>query len=501
MKTSLRLLCLILVLASLFSLAGCGAGQQQPVGDPRAVFQALVTQIQFDTEIADVGDSGTIYFPELPEGATVQMYTGSGYYSDKVALITLAKESDQDAALKAVKSHLSQLRTQFQSYIPEEVPKIDDAVIWQQGNALILCISPDEAAVQNILNNAASLEYVGPATEPPTEPPTEAPTQEVTQLPTEPVTEAPTDPPAPVYPSLISDSGTYAFHNPIYQVDNMGFEGFAWSEPAAEAYAQVINKYAETLAGKTQVYSLLIPTSIGVVLPDDIPAKMEKYNEQGSRISQLYGLMRDDIITVPVWERLMEHRDEYIYYLTDHHWTALGAYYAYETFCEAKGVEPYTLDQREMLTLTELYRGSLYQYMDFSVVGDTRDTITAWKPASQNVSMTITESSGASLKWPVINKDNKTYGTFAGGDNPYTYFENPSVTDGSVCIVVKESFGCAFMPFIVDNYSQVYEIDYRYWKGSLTALAEQVGADDIIFANNMMRICSGLVAGDLDRIF
>ena len=26
----------------------------------------------------------------------------------------------------------------------------------------------------------------------------------------------------------------------------------------------------------------------------------------------------------------MQHRDEYIYFGTDHHWTADGAYYAYE---------------------------------------------------------------------------------------------------------------------------------------------------------------------------
>ena len=56
------------------------------------------------------------------------------------------------------------------------------------------------------------------------------------------------------------------------------------------------------------------------------------------------------------------------------------------------------------------------------------------------------------------------------------------------------------MPCIVDHYSTVYEIDYRYWDGSLTEFAKEVGADEMIFANNTMRINEGLVAGDLNRI-
>ena len=92
------------------------------------------------------------------------------------------------------------------------------------------------------------------------------------------------------------------------------------------------------------------------------------------------------------------------------------------------------------------------------------------------------------------------YSTFAGADNPLTVFTNPEVTDGSVCIVVKESYGNAFMPYIVDHYSTVYEIDYRYWKGNLVDFARQVGATDIIFANNIGMVRSSYLVGLLDKI-
>ena len=111
-------------------------------------------------------------------------------------------------------------------------------------------------------------------------------------------------------------------------------------------------------------------------------------------------------------------------------------------------------------------------------------------------------NSGNGTKWNVItNVKNASSGnkylTFAAGDQPLAIFKNSDVTDGSVCIVIKESYGNALLPFIVDHYSTVYEIDYRYWKGDLATYAEEVGADDMIFANNIMMISTTILVGML----
>jgi hypothetical protein len=119
--------------------------------------------------------------------------------------------------------------------------------------------------------------------------------------------------------------------------------------------------------------------------------------------------------------------------------------------------------------------------------------------------MVIHYSDGKQSKWPIITdvsayNANAKYMTFAGGDNPLTVFTNPAVTDGSVCIIIKESFGNALLPFLVDHYSKVYEVDYRYWKGNLIDLAAEVGASDMIFANNFMMISSRSNIGKLSMI-
>ena len=322
MKHIQRTVALLLVLASVLGLTACGnQNDAQKTTDPQAAFQALLTQLEYDIELKDVGDSGAMYFPDLPEGATVKMYAGSGYYADKVALITVSQESEVEAAMNSVKTHVQQLRSQFQSYIPEEVPKIDNAVIWQQGTAIILCISPDYQKAQSVIDGAEALGTQPTETTQPTEE-TAQPTEETTQ-PTDPTAEVPAS-----YPTLTSKSGTYSFRSPIFQVDDSGFEGFRYIEKSTQEYADIVNKIAENLKGTTKVYALPVPTSIGIVLPDDIRAQMKDYADQGEAIASLMSMLSEDVVGVDCYDNLMQHRDEYLYFKTDHHWTARGAYYA-----------------------------------------------------------------------------------------------------------------------------------------------------------------------------
>ena len=92
------------------------------------------------------------------------------------------------------------------------------------------------------------------------------------------------------------------------------------------------------------------------------------------------------------------------------------------------------------------------------------------------------------------------YSCFAGSDNPLTVFQNKDVTDGSKCIVIKESFGNAMMPFIADHYQTVYEIDYRHWDGNLAEFAKKNGVTEVIFLNNMSMLRNDLLIGMLGEI-
>ena len=66
--------------------------------------------------------------------------------------------------------------------------------------------------------------------------------------------------------------------------------------------------------------------------------------DQVARTEEIYDrFSKSGISTLDVYSTLSQHKDEYIYYRTDHHWTTTGAYYAYRQFCESRGLTPVEL--------------------------------------------------------------------------------------------------------------------------------------------------------------
>ena len=497
-----KIVALILVLASFLSLIACGAEKKANVNG-EALMQVVLNDVKFDTEIQDVGEDAEMYFSGLPAGAKVQMYTGSGYFADRVALITLAKESDSETAKASVDEHVAQLNHQFMNYIPEELDKIEHAVIWSEGKYVLLCVTNDYKNAESIVKNAAEKTKDVTVTTPvATEPATQEQTEAPTQAPTEAETVAPTEPESTGYATITSKSGTYRQKSGAFIVDDKAYENYGYDDKVAADYAKLVNRTAADLAGRVNVYALPIPTAVGIVLPDDIAVAMgDKFTSQEESLAKIFAKMDPSVKTVSVYDNLMRHRTEYLYFNTDYHWNGKAAYYAYEVWCQVKGVTPYTLDQRELSTYSGFW-GGLYQSNTKKDSALSEDTIEAYHPYSKNIDMKITDKNGSTYSWNVIsNGDNYSAGSkyclFAGADNPLTVYTNPDVTDGSVGVVVKESFGNALMSYMVDHYSVLYEVDYRYWEGNLAQFCLQVGAKDITFANNMGMIRSAVLVAML----
>lgn len=503
-----KLTALVLLLAMALSLAACGDANQptEPAQkNVAAIFQAMLTQLTYDCELTQVEENAELYFPDMP-AATITMYMGDGFHADELVRITVADPADAQKAVTSAQEHLKEVRAQFLSYNPDQVAKIDAAVVWNQGSDILLCVCPDAAAAQALIDNPPQGGTAEDPTDPPTagDDPTDPPAsgEDPTDPPTEPPTEGPTE---PEYHVITSKSGTYKTYNGVYLIDNMAYEGYNYSDSAAENYAKLVNKVASDLEGITNVYDLVIPTAIGVVLPDDMKDKINP-EDQAARIDQIFAKMNDSVIPVNCFDRLLAHRNEYLYFRTDWHWNGPGAYYAYEEFCQVKGITPYTMEQRTERQFGN-YLGGLYQQncKKDPALAATPDTVYAYMPYCTSATMKFTDTSGKTMAWDIItdvsswNSASK-YNTFAGSDQPFAEFTNPEVTDGSVLVVVKESFGNALLSYLVDHYSKVYEIDYRYWKGDLVQFCKDRGADDLLFANNIGMIRTNLLIGKLDGI-
>ncbi|MEE0808502.1 MAG: DHHW family protein, partial [Acutalibacteraceae bacterium] len=128
-------------------------------------------------------------------------------------------------------------------------------------------------------------------------------------------------PPPPVQP-VVEQLGA------ILIVDNAAFEYYNFKQDVADNYINTLNRAATVLEGKSKVYDMIIPTSMGITLPQSVRDTV-KSSDQKSAIDYMYSKMIPAVSRVDCYGKLMSKRDEYIYFRTDHHWTALGAYYSY----------------------------------------------------------------------------------------------------------------------------------------------------------------------------
>lgn len=290
--------------------------------------------------------------------------------------------------------------------------------------------------------------------------------------------------------------------NGVAVVGNTAYELFTYRESSAKAYAKAVNALAKDLDGKAEVYDMVIPLSSGITFPDNLVEKIDSTNQRNAMLS-IMGMMNSQVKSVDIYDALMKHRKEYIYFRTDHHWTALGAYYAYTALCEEMGIEPEKLEEYETREF-EGFVGSFYNDTKNESLKKHPDVITAYLPKSE-AKMHVTPAKGQDYDWDIIY-DVSAYGaslkysTFIASDNPFTEITNQTLTDESACIVVKESFGNAFVPFLVDHYQHVYVVDYRYWQGNLSKLAEEKKAKDVILLNNLSMIRNQYLVGQLQGV-
>lgn len=292
----------------------------------------------------------------------------------------------------------------------------------------------------------------------------------------------------------------------LYIVGDSAYDLYYFSTSASDRYASLITRAGEKLNGRAKVYSILIPLSYSINLDDATQKKIGVSNAEQA-IDYMYAKMGSTNITkVPIYKTLKAHADEYLYFRTDHHWTALGAYYAYSVYAAVRNIPATPLSNYTVTT----YEGFLGTH--YSATGSNKlkaDTITAYIPQATNT-VYITDRGGERTKYsqgivtPKIGAMyaavGSQYNCFMLGDHALSEIDNPVNNTGSSVLVVKESFGNAFIPFLVDSYDRVYVIDARYYDGDLVSFVEKNGIQDVIFINNLSATGSSARTDELARL-
>lgn len=279
----------------------------------------------------------------------------------------------------------------------------------------------------------------------------------------------------------------------LYLNGDSAYELYYFSEKAVRAHASLLNT-VQAMFPKVKISAMIVPNSFGVILDPKVQEKLAS-SGMDQAIAYSYSLMDKRVNTVNVFDALSAHKKEYIYFRTDHHWTQLGAYYAYQEYCKSMGYSTKPLSDYKKLEFPEFY-GTFYFFMNRpeSLKGHP-DQVTAYQ-GSMNT-MQYTDSKGNLQEGKLINDASQMlpgnkYNCFMLGDHGYVEIHNEGAPRKKSILVLKDSYGNAFVPLLAQDYRDVYVVDYRHYQGNASSLIQEKGIEEILFLNNIMGIGESL---------
>ena len=238
-------------------------------------------------------------------------------------------------------------------------------------------------------------------------------------------------------------------------------------------------------------YVMTVPTSDNI-LTEKLPDYAPIYS-QSDYIAQIKETVGEEYV-INVQETLNAHREEKIYYGTDHHWTTLGAYYGYLEWAATLGVEPVDY---EVDVVSTNFLGTMHSQARVPVEPD---TIEAYIPQvlrgdagnAMQVYYDLSEESHDTLYEAKYLDTKNQYGYFLDDNHPFIEI-NTGVTDeeakGKTLFILKDSYANCFVPFLTEHYETIYVMDLRYFRGKLFPFMEEYAAEgnmDILVLYNVI---------------
>jgi hypothetical protein len=273
-------------------------------------------------------------------------------------------------------------------------------------------------------------------------------------------------------------------HGKVLILGERAMNLYTYDPVSGQAYADVINQIQEnlehTMPKQVRTSVLLAPTAVEFVQS----AKLKSLSgSQRQAIDDVYSKMNSGINKVDALSLLQQHVEEPIFFRTDHHWTATGAYYAYAAYIHSLGLQPVPIASYSTDEVTG-FLGSLYSSTLSRQLAEHPDTVLYYKPSVKH--QYVVHYSGP-LQLPLLDmnhaKKKNKYRIFLSGDRPWGQITT-EVNNQRRVVVVKDSYGNAFVPFLLPHYSEIFVVDPRQFDESIVEFIYKHNIQELLYVNN-----------------
>lgn len=243
---------------------------------------------------------------------------------------------------------------------------------------------------------------------------------------------------------------------------------------------QALEKFVGKAKQNADVHVMMVPTK-SWILREKLPAFAPHYKEQRFYDALQQKLEKEDVL-ISVEPVLDAHKEEEIYYRTDHHWTTLGAWYAYEQYTKAVGGDLQRAQgKKKFRCISKDFYGTTYAKINYARQAD---KIEIYEPTDKlRVVYNMGEKKTKTLYDFSFLKTADQYSVFTGGNQAVLEITG-GIKNGKTLLLIKDSFANSILPFLAEDYEKLVVVDLRQLNVSGDRLLEIFSPTDILILYN-----------------
>ena len=245
------------------------------------------------------------------------------------------------------------------------------------------------------------------------------------------------------------------------------------------ANIKAIKSFSESQS-KIPVRMMLVPDAANV-LNHSLPA-LAKPEDQTQMFSMVRKDLGDSVEWIDVSTELNKHKTEKIYYKTDHHWTTLGAFYAFQAAAPSLGIEGDLSGKYVSYAVSDSFNGMLASKSGVNL-GE-KEQIDIYVPTEEDTDLIVDYVDEGKRSTSLYDssklKEKDQYTVFLGGNSSLLDIRTVS-TSTKRLLLVKDSFANSFTPFLTPYYREIVVVDPRYYSGTINDLMDSYRISEVLF--------------------
>ena len=250
----------------------------------------------------------------------------------------------------------------------------------------------------------------------------------------------------------------------------------------AENNITYLKKFLETQeknVGKGHVKAMIVPNAVEI-LKEKLPAYAVA-NEEEAYLNRIREQIPEELFFDP--QPVLEaHKEEPLYYKTDHHWKTLAARYVYEEWAKSIDLPIVPLSGYKEETLTSDFHGTIDAKVNISVPGDSIERYLPLTEVPYTLTYNHSEERNSLYDMSYLDGRDK-YAVFFGGNQPLIEAKTEAKTDRKL-LIIKDSYANCFLSFAMQDFSQIDIVDLRYFNENLGDYIKEKQYTDICVLYN-----------------